>query len=77
MNLLARTSEQEISDASGEIPAGFLFASVKNIGSEQVTVNGVALAPGQSKSYPFVGKGQQAIPYQVETNGRLLVMVTI
>ena len=75
--LLAQTTEEEISDRNGEIPAGFLFASVKNIGTEPVTVNGVPLEAGKAKSYPFVGKGHQAISYQVGSTGRLLLMITI
>ena len=75
--LLAKTTEEEINDQRGEIPAGFLFASVKNIGNEPVIVNEVPLEAGKAKSYPFVGKGHQAIPYRVGPNGRLLLMITL
>ncbi|MBL6444676.1 hypothetical protein JMN32_00040 [Fulvivirga sp. 29W222] len=63
MGILAQTIEKEVT-ADGELPTGFLFASVKNVGSQPVLVNGVTLAAGEAKSYPFVGKGYQAIPYQ-------------
>lgn len=59
MDVLADTIEQIFSDA-GEIPLGFLFASVKNIGNSEVIVNNVPLAPGDAKSYPFVGKPYRA-----------------
>ena len=75
--LLAQTSETEVSDVAGEIPAGFLYASVYNVGTVDVQVNGVTLEPGQAKDYPFVGKGQEAIPYQVSDQGLLRIMVTI
>ena len=75
--LLAQTSETEVTDVSGEIPHGFLYASVYNIGSVDVQVNGVVLEPGQAKDYPFVGKGQEAIPYLVSDQGLLRIMVTI
>lgn len=69
MAILAHTIEQDF-NADGEIPEGFLFASIKNTGAQITTVNGVPLEPGQAKSYPFIGKGQQAVPYQV--NGSTL-----
>lgn len=59
MDVLADTIEQAFTDA-GEIPLGFLFASVKNIGNSEVIVNNVPLAPGDAKSYPFVGKPHNA-----------------
>lgn len=65
MGILAQTIEKEVT-TDGDLPTGFLFASVKNVGSEPVQVNGVTLAPGEAKSYPFVGKGYQAVPYQAD-----------
>ncbi len=69
MEILADITEQDF-NADGEIPQGFLFASIKNVGDQTADVNGVALEPGEAKSYPFVGKGYGAIPYTV--NGSIL-----
>ncbi len=69
MSTLAEFVEEEYTD-DGEIPAGFLFASVKNIGDQMAYVNGAELEPGEAKTYPFVGKPCQPIPY--ETNGSVL-----
>ncbi|TPN85798.1 hypothetical protein [Aquimarina algicola] len=63
MDVLANITEQEFTEA-GEIPIGFLYASIKNVGTVSAAVNGVALAAGEAKSYPFVGKPYgAAIPY--------------
>lgn len=62
MDVLATTTEQETT-GSGTLPEGFLFASVKNVGTEDATVNGVTLSPGEAKSYPFVGKGYRSFSY--------------
>ena len=62
MDVLANTIEQDYREA-GEIPLGFLFASVKNIGNTPAMVNNVALAPGEAKGYPFVGKPHAAKPF--------------
>lgn len=59
MDILADTIEQAFTEA-GEIPLGFLFASVKNIGTTPAMVNNIALAPGEAKGYPFVGKPHTA-----------------
>lgn len=59
MDVLADTLEQAFTEA-GEIPLGFLFASVKNIGNSSAMVNGIPLAAGDAKSYPFVGKPHNA-----------------
>lgn len=75
MDILANISEAE-AVANGELPAGFLFASFKNVGNVEVIINGVALAAGEAKSYPFIGKGYQAISYQVN-NSRLRMMVIV
>lgn len=72
MSNLINITETEVSE-DGEIPAGFLFASVKNLGDQIVTVNGQELPPGEAKSYPFAGKGIQAIPYLVN-GSKLLIM---
>jgi hypothetical protein len=65
MDLIAQVTEQEATN-DGQLTAGFLFASIKNVGTEVAVVNGVALAPGEAKSYPFCGKGYQSIQYQVQ-----------
>ena len=74
MDTLAQSNEQDV-NVNGVIPAGFLFASVKNVGNNPATVNDVTLPPGEAKSYPFVGKGQTAVAYQ--TNGSTLRIMTI
>ena len=77
MDLLASIREQDYTDTNGEVPAGFLFASLKNTGTQDVTVNGVVLTPGEAKSYPFVGKGYQAVPFVVTDQTTLKVMYII
>lgn len=74
MNLLATVTEQEFSDTRGELPGGFLFASVKNVGDREVTVNQVPLSPGEAKCYPFVGKGYEAVPFSVSNQSTLRVL---
>ena len=59
MDVITTTIEQIVTEA-GEIPTGVLFASVKNIGTTPAMVNGIPLAPGEAKSYPFVGKPSDA-----------------
>lgn len=63
MDILAQIVEED-ANANGQLPEGFLFASIKNVGDQEATVNGVALAPGEAKAYPFVGKGYQSLPYE-------------
>lgn len=74
MDTLAQGIETEV-NADGEIAMGFLFASIKNVGAATAQVNGVPLPAGEAKSYPFVGKGYQAIPYQV--NGSTLRIMRV
>lgn len=69
MDVLATITEQEFIE-DGTIPEGFLFASVKNIGNQTALVNDEELIPGEAKTYPFVGKGCQAVPFEV--NGSTL-----
>lgn len=69
MDILAQINEQDF-NADGQIPQGFLFASIKNVGGATAQVNGVDLAPGEAKAYAFVGKGYQAVPFVV--NGSTL-----
>lgn len=69
MDILAQIVEQDAA-VDGQLPQGFLFASIKNVGDQVATVNGVTLAPGEAKAYPFVGKGYQVLPY--EPNGSTL-----
>ena len=72
--ILADPKEQEV-NADGNTPQGALFISVKNIGKTEATFNGVALPPGEAKSYSFVGKGYKALPYAV--NGSTLRILFI
>lgn len=58
MSIFAERIEVETT-TDGNIPAGFLFASVKNRGSQPVIVGGIPLDPGEAKAYPFVGKAYQ------------------
>ena len=75
MNTQADAIEIEVKDA-GEISAGFLFASFKNIGDTDITVGGVSLPPGEAKGYPFVGKSYSSIPYDA-TGGILRILQII
>ena len=77
MDILAKITELDVTGSNGEIPGGFLYASVKNIGAEDVIVNAVAISPGEAKSYPFVGKGYEAISYEVSAQGTLRIMYVI
>ena len=72
MNTLADAIEVELT-TSGHIPAGFLFASFKNIGQNDVTVGGVTLPAGEAKGYPFVGKAYNDIEYEIQ-EGRLRIL---
>ena len=62
MDVLAQVTEQDV-NAVGQIAQGFLFASIKNVGNAVALVGGVALPIGEAKSYPFVGKGYNAVAY--------------
>ena len=75
MDILAQVTEVEVS-ADGAIAAGFLFASVKNIGGSTATVGGVSLLAGEAKAYPFVGKGYDAVAYQVGGSTLRILLVT-
>lgn len=77
MDILANITEQDYTDVTSELPAGFLFASIKNIGAQAVSVNHVTLSPGEAKSYPFVGKGYHAVPFEVSDESTLRVLVII
>ena len=74
MDVMAQITEQDY-NANGQLPAGFLFASIKNVGSQVAQVNGVDLPPGEAKSYPFVGKGYMTVPFTV--NGSVLRVLQI
>ena len=63
MDILAQIMEEEAT-TNGNLPQGFLFASIKNVGTSTALVNNVPLPPGEAKSYPFVGKGYQAVNYE-------------
>ena len=63
MDILSTVNEIEIKD-NGELTEGFLYASIKNIGSQDAQVNGVVISPGEAKTYPFVGKGYHSVNYQ-------------
>ncbi len=75
MNTQANPIEIE-TDGEGQLDAGFLFASFKNTGTTIALVNGVILAPGEAKGYPFVGKVYQAIPYQAQESS-LRILYTL
>ena len=75
MDILAEIQEQDFNQV-GELEAGFLYGSVKNIGNNPAIVNGVTLAPGEAKGYPFVGKGYQAVPFDA-SDSTLRVLVVI
>lgn len=62
MDILAQVTEQDYTEIA-ELPIGFLFGSVKNVGDSDAIVNGVTLPSGQAKGYPFVGKGYQAVAF--------------
>ncbi len=74
MDILAAVTETDI-NTNGNLPQGFLFGSIKNVGTQVATVNGVDLPPGEAKAYPFVGKGYPSIPYTV--NGSVLRVMMI
>ncbi len=74
MDILAQIAEQDF-NADGQLPQGFLFASIKNVGAQTASVNGVDLPPGEAKDYPFVGKGYQAVPFVV--NGSTLRILQV
>lgn len=74
MALIADIHEEEITNGTGEIPAGFLFASFKNIGSVNCRVNNFIIEPGDAKTYPFIGKAYPAVSYGVSSSTTLAVM---
>jgi hypothetical protein len=74
VDILAQIIEVETT-VDGQLPSGFLFASIKNIGNAIATVNGVSLTIGQAVSYPFIGKGYATIAYQV--NGSTLRIMRV
>lgn len=67
MDTLNNTVETDFTQA-GEIPIGFLYASVKNVGDVPVIVNGVELAVGEAKGYPFTGKPYNPIPFDPQNS---------
>ncbi len=62
MDVLAKINEQDYTEA-GNLQIGFLVGSIKNIGATEAIVNGVPLASGEAKGYPFVGKGYEAVNF--------------
>ena len=73
--MLATVTELVVNEETEDvIPSGFLFASVKNIGTEVLSVNGIPLAVGEAKSYPFVGKGYEEVAYEVGNEGSLRIL---
>lgn len=75
MNIFAERIELETM-TDGQIPAGFLFASVKNRGTQPVLIGGIPLDPGEAKSYPFVGKSYE-LPVSYTLNGQTLRIMYI
>lgn len=67
MDVLAKIIEQDFTEA-GEIPLGFLYASVKNIGDTPVLINEVSLSAGEAKGYPFIGKPYRAISFNPQNS---------
>ncbi len=74
MHQFAKTIESETKQ-NGQLEAGFLSATITNIGTKKALINGVTLAPGERKVYPFVGKGYHSIDYQ--TGGTTLQVLRI
>lgn len=77
MDILANITEQDYTDTDSQLPDGFLFASLKNVGDKDLWVNGVVLSPGEAKSYPFVGKGYRSVSFNVSDESTLRVLVII
>ena len=74
MNILAQVTEQDYA-ADGNLPQGFLFGSIKNVGNQVATVNGVDLPPGEAKTYPFVGKGYPQVAFVVNGSTLRIMMI--
>lgn len=74
MDVLAEIKEEDFTQ-SGSLEEGFLFGSIKNIGTEVAIVNGVSLAIGEAKGYPFIGKGYKEINF--DPNGSTLRVLQI
>jgi hypothetical protein len=72
VDILAQVIEWDAT-TEGDIAAGALFISVKNVGTGIAVFNGVNLAPGEAKSYSFVGKGYSGIHY-VPSGSTLRIM---
>lgn len=67
MDALANITEADFTEA-GEIPIGFLYASVKNVGDTPVLINGVELPSGEAKGYPFIGKPYNPISFDPQNS---------
>lgn len=74
MNILAEVTEQDYA-VDGNLPQGFLFGSIKNVGNQITTVNGVDLLPGEAKTYPFVGKGYPQVAFIVNGSTLRIMMI--
>ncbi len=74
MDILAKINEQDAT-TKGTLPQGFLYSSLKNVGTTPATVNGVSLAPGEAKGYPFVGKGYQEVDYDPQQSTLRILFV--
>ena len=68
MNILANPIEFETSE-DGNIPAGAIVVSFKNIGTVDGKVNNITLKVGEATNDTFVGKPYQSITFQ--TNGSI------
>lgn len=74
MSVFVKASEQDYTVA-GALQEGFLVGSIKNVGTSEALVNGVPLAVGEAKGYPFVGKGYEAINF--DPQGSILRVLEI
>jgi hypothetical protein len=62
--ILAKVVESLYSDGAAQVtPSGVLFIRVENVGSVTAKFNGINLAAGEKREYPFLGKGYDSMSY--------------
>lgn len=67
---------EQLDSSSGTVEKGFVMASFLNTGSTNITVNGVALEPGASKTYPYVqGNSYGQLAWDASGGGEVLILV--